>query len=134
VKQPIFNSHTFYTSSLTIMKANTFIKRHQAWRFKRRVRRNHVLWLIPCQSIHTYFMFFSIDVVFLDKEQRIIYCIKRLKPFSHIPPIAYSHSVVLFPKNTINLRGFKEGDTLNMSQRCNCMSSCHSSKIDRFIP
>ncbi|MCR6105534.1 DUF192 domain-containing protein [Salipaludibacillus agaradhaerens] len=133
MKEPVFNYHTFYTSSLIVIKATTFRTRYQAWRFKRRIRRNQAIWLIPCQSIHTFFMFFSIDVVFLDKEHRIICCIKRLKPYSHTPPILLSHSAVIFPKNTINLRGFKEGDILNLSQRCSCLSSCRFTTTDRAM-
>ncbi len=33
---------------------------------------NHAMYLEPCSSIHTFFMKFSLDVVFLDREKKVI--------------------------------------------------------------
>ena len=30
------------------------------------------LWIDPCNSVHTFFMRFPIDVLFLDKSQRVV--------------------------------------------------------------
>ena len=30
------------------------------------------LWIVPCQSIHMFFMKFSIDVIFLSKEKKVL--------------------------------------------------------------
>ena len=29
------------------------------------------LWIIPCESVHTFFMKFAIDLVYLDREHRV---------------------------------------------------------------
>lgn len=39
------------------------------------------LLLKPCQSIHTFFMKYPIDVIFLDKNFNIIKVIKNMKPW-----------------------------------------------------
>ncbi len=39
------------------------------------------LLLAPCNSIHTLFMRFPIDVVFLNKKNRITKIIRTMKPF-----------------------------------------------------
>ena len=39
------------------------------------------LLISPCRSIHTFFMRMSIDVIFLDKNYKIIKIIRRMKPW-----------------------------------------------------
>src|SRR5689334_6688612 len=39
------------------------------------------LWLAPCRSIHTIGMRFPIDVVYLDRDSRVIAIRERVKPF-----------------------------------------------------
>lgn len=42
---------------------------------------NEGLWITPCNSIHTYFMKFSIDVVYLDKSGRVLEIHQNVKPW-----------------------------------------------------
>jgi uncharacterized protein len=35
----------------------------------------------PCSSVHTYFMRFSLDIVFIDRESRVVKVVRDLKPF-----------------------------------------------------
>jgi uncharacterized protein len=44
----------------------------------------HALWLAPCRSIHTIGMRFSIDVIFLDRDWRVI------KVFAPLPPLRFA--------------------------------------------
>ncbi|HKJ65395.1 MAG TPA: DUF192 domain-containing protein [Desulfopila sp.] len=37
----------------------------------------------PCNSVHTWFMKYSIDVVFLDRTSRIIKIVNNLKPYRY---------------------------------------------------
>lgn len=39
------------------------------------------LWIAPCTSIHTFFMRFSIDAAFLDRQGRVIALYDSLKPW-----------------------------------------------------
>ncbi|MBT7608754.1 MAG: DUF192 domain-containing protein [Bacteriovoracaceae bacterium] len=39
------------------------------------------LWIRPCKSIHTCFMKYPIDVMFLDKKLKIVKIIKNIKPW-----------------------------------------------------
>lgn len=51
----------------------------------------HGLWLSPCNSVHCLFMRFSIDVLYLDRAQRIIAIRSHLKPWQlslHWPAIS----------------------------------------------
>jgi uncharacterized protein len=41
------------------------------------------LLLDPCNSIHTFFMRFSIDVIFLSKDWRIVRIVRSIPPWRH---------------------------------------------------
>jgi len=41
---------------------------------------NHGLLLSPCSSIHTFGMRYNLDIVFLDREKKILKCVSDLKP------------------------------------------------------
>lgn len=40
----------------------------------------HGLLITPCGSVHTFFMRFPIDVVFLDRDRRVRKVVERLRP------------------------------------------------------
>ncbi len=48
---------------------------------RRSLPEGHALLLEPCSSIHTLFMRFAIDVIFLDRENRVVKVYPNVKPF-----------------------------------------------------
>ncbi|MBI5521370.1 MAG: DUF192 domain-containing protein [Desulfarculus sp.] len=43
------------------------------------------LWISPCRQVHTFFMRFAIDVVFLDRGQRVVGVCRDLPPWRLSP-------------------------------------------------
>ncbi len=39
------------------------------------------LWIYPCEAVHTFFMRFAIDVIFLDRENRVRKITASLQPW-----------------------------------------------------
>lgn len=66
----------------------------------------------PCNSIHTFFMRFPIDVLFVDKNNKIIQAIPGVRPFKLTKIYFQANSVIELPPGTIkdSLTGL--GDTL----------------------
>ena len=64
-----------------IIVANTFWKRMIGLLGKRSLPTNTWLAFTPCKQVHTFFMCFTIDVVFLDKENNVL-GIETLEPWS----------------------------------------------------
>ncbi len=69
------------------------------------------LWIVPCESVHTFWMQFPIDLVYLDRKKRI----RKLK--SAVPPWRLSaclsaHSVIELPAGTICQTRTQTGDKL----------------------
>src|SRR5262249_33132053 len=62
--------------------ANTFFKRLRGLMFRRRrLAEAEALWLRPCNGVHTFWMLFAIDVIFLDQQLRIVKLVENMRPF-----------------------------------------------------
>lgn len=69
------------------------------------------LWIVPCESVHTFFMQFAIDLVYLDRNNKV------RKVRSAVPPWRLSaclsaHSVVELPAGTVVQTETQRGDLL----------------------
>lgn len=71
------------------------------------------LWLVPGNSIHTFFMRFAIDALFLDKTLEVKHVIENMGPWRVSPWVREAHSVLEL--NAGSLRGsVSVGDRLEM--------------------
>ena len=69
------------------------------------------LWIVPCESVHTFFMRFSIDLVYLDRNRKV----KKVR--SKVPPWRVSacltaHSVIELAPGSIEISRTLPGDQL----------------------
>lgn len=90
--------------------ADTFISRLRGLMFRNNFNKGEALVIIPCNSIHTFWMKFPIDVVFLSKENTVIYIIENFQPNKISPLFRKAHSVVELPIGTIKECSIKQGD------------------------
>jgi uncharacterized membrane protein (UPF0127 family) len=58
---------------------------------------DHALLFKNCKSIHTFFMQFNLDIVYLDKDNKIVKIIKQLKPFKIVLPVKNATSILEIP-------------------------------------
>ncbi len=72
------------------------------------------LWIRRCNSIHTYFMKFTIDCVFLDKQKRVKAIYPSVKPFRIIWPVWGASSVIEFPAGRVQELGIQVGEELHV--------------------
>jgi uncharacterized membrane protein (UPF0127 family) len=74
----------------------------------------HGLWIVPCNSIHSFGMKFVFDAIFLDRELRVVHLVRKMKPW-RISTIKFSaKSVLELPAGVIAGSGTKIGDTFEM--------------------
>ena len=66
----------------------------------------------PCSSVHTAFMRFAIDVVYLDPARRVIKGVPHLKPFRMSGVLRGRCSVVELPSGAIAASRTAPGDQL----------------------
>jgi len=91
--------------------ADTSSKRRVGLLRHERLESGTGLWIVPCESVHTFFMKFPIDLVYVDRK-------KRVKKVRHaVPPWRLSacltaHSVLELPAGTVEKTGTRPGDEL----------------------
>ena len=69
------------------------------------------LWIVPCESIHTFFMRFPIDLIYLDRKNRI----RKLRSGVgawRLSACFTAHSVLELAEGTISNSDVQLGDTL----------------------
>ncbi|HVO31366.1 MAG TPA: DUF192 domain-containing protein [bacterium] len=70
------------------------------------------LWIEPCNSIHTWFMRFTIDALFLDREGTVLRAVERMKPWRLTWIVRRAAGVLELPEGRISRTGTKVGDRL----------------------
>ena len=66
---------------LKIKKADSFFTRLAGLMLQKKLPQGTGLLLAPCNSVHMCFMRFAIDVIYIDKEYKILKVVKNLKPW-----------------------------------------------------
>jgi uncharacterized membrane protein (UPF0127 family) len=68
--------------------------------------------LEPCSSVHTAFMRFPIDVLYVGRDGRIRKAVKDLRPFRVSGLLGMGYSVIELPAGTVEATGTEPGDQL----------------------
>jgi uncharacterized membrane protein (UPF0127 family) len=73
------------------------------------------LWIIPCESVHTFFMKFAIDLVYLDRKHQVKK-VRNSVPAWRLSACLSAHSILELPAGTIARTETQPGDTLEFTQ------------------
>lgn len=94
-----------------ISAARTSSERRVGLLKHRRLDEGAGLWIVPCEAVHTFFMRFAIDLIYLDRKNRVRSIVRALPPwrFSMCLP---AHSVLELPTGTIDRTNTQKGDQL----------------------
>lgn len=94
-------NHTKHLTSLKVVYADSFTSRLKGLMFRTKPLVNEALIIKPCNSIHMFFMFFAIDVVFINDEHRIIKTVTHLKPWRIVWPVKGATAAIELPVGTV---------------------------------
>lgn len=95
--------------------ADTSAKRRQGLLKHAGLEPGEGLWIVPCEGVHTFFMKFPIDVVFLNKQRKIL----KIRPNMGKRGMALSlraHSVLELPAGQLAETGTEKGDQLELEK------------------
>jgi hypothetical protein len=81
---------------------------------RRSLAPGEALLLDPCTSVHTAFMRFTIDVVYLDGERRVLKVVPNLRPFRVSAVLRARAAVIELPAGTIAATNTQPGDQLEL--------------------
>jgi uncharacterized protein len=74
------------------------------------------LWIVPCNSIHSFWMKFEFDAIFLDKNLRVVHLVSAMKPWRISKLVFGAHSVLEVPAGLILRTATELGDRLEMQR------------------
>lgn len=74
------------------------------------------LWIVPSHGVHTIGMMFSIDLVFLDHDQRVVHIEEYVRPFRISKVSLKTTSILELPPHTIFRTGTQVGDDLEVGR------------------
>ncbi len=100
---------TLLASSMEV--ADTAARRNKGLLGRERLLPGEGLWIVPCESVHTFWMQFSIDLVYLDSKKAIRKLVSEVRPW-RLSGCLWAHSVLELPSGTIRETRTQMGDTL----------------------
>lgn len=95
--------------------ANTAVDRLVGLMFSKKLPDCDGLLIEPCNSIHTFFMRYPIDVIFLDRNKKIVKIVRNIKPWRMTWMYWKATSVLEIAGNTLD-ESVKEGDLLVLEE------------------
>lgn len=84
--------------------AFSFFKRLKGLMFRAALPQGHALLLAPCPQIHTCFMRFNIDVIFVAEDGTVLYVKENMKPWRVSPIVPHAVQTLELPGGTLNGR------------------------------
>lgn len=108
----LVNSNNGQVLAHHIEVAANFKKRLKGLLGRSGFKHGEALILSPCNWIHTCFMNFPIDILFVDQEMVVLKVLENMKPFRFSPLIPRSHLVVELPAGRLAATGAGAGDHL----------------------
>jgi hypothetical protein len=94
------------------------------------------LWIAPCQAVHTFFMRFAIDLIYIDRRGRIRKLRESVGPW-RLSLCLTAHSILELPAGTIRSSCSRRGDQLEMAtapeefQPATSNQTIHSGMVSR---
>jgi uncharacterized membrane protein (UPF0127 family) len=94
--------------------ANGFFEKFKGLMGRKRLNKSEGLMILSCNSIHTCFMKFPIDVLFLNMDHEVIAMRKEVKPWRMVNFVKKAYITVEMPEGTIEHKNVEVGDLLIM--------------------
>ena len=73
------------------------------------------LWISPCESVHSFFMKFAIDLVYLDRQKKVRKVRRNMVPW-RVSACLTAHSVLELPVGVIDASRTERGDQLDFEK------------------
>jgi uncharacterized membrane protein (UPF0127 family) len=96
--------------------ADTSEKRRTGLLKHSRLEPGQGLWIVPCESVHSFFMKFPIDLVYLDRGHKVLKVRHRMAPW-RVSACLAAHSILELPAGTVQATGTQAGDQMQIQQQ-----------------
>jgi uncharacterized protein len=92
-----------------------FLERGRGLMFADPLPEGGALVIDPCNSIHMFGMRYPLDIIFLDKESKVVFMYRGIKPWRMGRVVRGAKLAIELPEGVIEKSGTQVGDTLVMS-------------------
>jgi uncharacterized membrane protein (UPF0127 family) len=96
--------------SVQIFPAFSFWRRLRGLLFRSPLQAGEGMWIQPCHSVHTLGMRYALDLIFLDKSQRVLRVVENLVPW-RMANCSGAHSVIEMRGGTLTRHSIQVGDS-----------------------
>jgi uncharacterized protein len=93
----------------TLEVADSGAKRNKGLLGRERLDAGGGLWIVPCESVHTFFMQFPLDLVYLDRKN-MVRKVRENVPAWRLSVCLSAHSILELPAGTIRATLTQRGD------------------------
>ena len=97
-----------------LIVADTFETRRKGFLGRTSIEPGEGMLIIPCHSIHMIGMKFALDVVFLDREKRVVGIRSDVKPRTPLVRCGGAESTLELPAGTVAAKRIEKGDVLQI--------------------
>lgn len=98
-----------------VVVADTVFSRMKGLLGRDMLPRSEALWIKPCKAVHTIWMKFPIDILFLARDHTVVAAEEHVPPNRFSAFVLRAESVMELPAGTIRLTGTRAGDTIRVS-------------------
>ena len=96
-----------------VLFSDTFLARLVGLLGRKSLRSGAALYLLPCRGVHTFFMRFNIDLIFLDADRRVLRLVWNVGPWRCVSGGRTAQSVIEMASGWFPKDGLEVGDRLD---------------------
>lgn len=112
----VYNSTQNDLIADNVKVADNFFSRSIGLLSKKSLSEGEGLIIKPCCSIHTFFMKFNIDVLFINKKNKVIALYEKVNPWNVLPIHITSYYVIELPSGTISKKNIDKGSLIKFEE------------------
>jgi uncharacterized protein len=95
-------------------RAESFLARGRGLMFSPPLPEGGGLVIDPCNSIHMFFMGYPLDILFLDKDSKVVFMYRGIKPWRLGRVVMGAKQAVELPEGVIDRTGTQVGDMVQL--------------------
>lgn len=96
VRQNLINTRTKEVLAGTLEAADGFFSRFAGLQLRAPLERGRALALVPCASVHTFFMRFDLDLAMVDRSGRVLAVRRGVRPWRMVIAPSQTFAVIEF--------------------------------------
>jgi len=99
-----------------VTMADNYFKRLMGLMGKPGLPANAGLWIVPCGDIHSFFMRFEFDAIFVDRQNTVLHLVERMKPWRISKFVKGGRAVLELPAGAIAASQTQIGDQIELRE------------------